>query len=104
MQFLFAVILKAIAALKKVFAFISKEFFLIFVYATLGLLISIISFIVLKYLIPNKVIFESIKSELPTTTFAFSDLYVFIFLFCLAVLCIYLFRVMLGIVQGALLK
>lgn len=104
MQFLFAVILKAIAALKKIFAFISKEFFLIFVYGTLGLVISIISFIVLKYLIPNNTIFENMKSELPPCHIAFSDLYVFGFLYGLAVLCIYLFRVMQGIVQGTLLK
>jgi len=104
MQFLFAVILKVIATLKKIFAFISKEFFLIFVYGTLGLVISTTSFIVLKYLIPNKTIFESIKNELPTCHIAFSDLYVFVFLFGLAVLCIYLFRVMMGIVKGALLK
>lgn len=104
MQFLFAVILKAIATLKKIFAFISKEFFLIFVYGTLGLVISATAFIILKYLVPNKTIFETIKNELPPCHIAFSDLYVFGFLYGLSLFCVYLFRLMQGIVQGTLLK
>jgi hypothetical protein len=104
MQFLFAVILKAVAAIKKFLAFISKEFFLIFVYGIMGGVISFVFFLILKYAIPNKNILTQLRGELPECDMWFKDLYVLVFIYLITVLCIYLFRVLLNIVQTTMLK
>jgi hypothetical protein len=109
MQFLFAVILKAIAALKKVFAFLSKEFFLVFIYIIIGFIISLLTWLLLKFVFPNKEIYLTLETEFKNLKinillFENIDIDIFIFLFVITIACIYLYRVLLTAVQGAVLK
>jgi|694.fasta_scaffold00181_50 hypothetical protein len=101
MQLLLAIVLKIVEAVKKIFAFISKEFFFIFIY---GISCSILTLILwgLLYIFPSNTkynVYANLLSELNN-----SEKLLVAFLFAVSFGCIYLYRLLLAAVQGAVLK
>jgi cell division protein FtsX len=105
MQVIFALFLKISAILKKLFAFLSKEFFLVFIYCVFGAIITLILLVLLKYVFSNNNIYTQLIVELKSlsTEIDAEDL-LLAFLFVASLGCIYLFRLLLSAVQGSLLK
>jgi type II secretory pathway component PulF len=99
MQNLFALIMQASAGLKKLIAFLSKEFFLIFVYVVIGSLLTGAFWLLLVYVFPNKEIYTQLCNELNG-----SKQLVIGFLFAASLGCIYLYRLLLAAVLGTVLK
>jgi type II secretory pathway component PulF len=99
MQNLLALIQQASAGLKKLIAFLSKEFFLLFVYVVIGSLLTGLFWLLLVYVFPNKEIYTQLCNELNG-----SKQLVIGFLFAASFACIYLYRLLLAAVLGAVLK
>lgn len=99
MQFLFALFIKFIAFIKKVIAFLSKEFFLLFIYCVIGSILTLFLWLLLVYGFRNKEIYEHLYAELNGSTKL-----VIAFLYALSLGCIYLYRLLLAAVKGAVLK
>jgi hypothetical protein len=103
---LFAFFLKIAPLIKKLFAFVSKEFFLIFIYFIIGSIITLVLWVLLQYVFCNTEIVKQLTEELNCTT---CEVHCYCkkliaFLFGVSVGCIYLFRLLLAAVQATLLK
>lgn len=99
MEVLLALILKASESAKKIIAFLSKEFLLIFIYGVVGAALTAIVWVLLTYVFPNKEIYPYLVTELQG-----SEKITLLFLYAACIGCIYLFRLLLAAVQANFLK
>lgn len=94
-----ALITKILEGIKKFFVFLSKEFFLIFIYVVTSSVLALLFWVLIKYVFPNKSLYHSLLVELNN-----SEKILVAFLFALSLLLTYLYRLLLAAVQGAVLK
>lgn len=94
-----ALITKILEGIKKIFVFLSKEFFLIFIYVVTSSVLALLFWVLIKYVFPNKSLYHNLLLELNN-----SEKILVAFLFALSLLLTYLYRLLLAAVQGAVLK
>ncbi len=94
-----ALITKILEGIKKFFVFVSKEFFLIFIYVITSSVLALLFWVLIKYVFPNKSLYHNLVMELNN-----SEKLLMVFLFALSLLLTYLYRLLLAAVQGAVLK
>ncbi len=94
-----ALITKILEGIKKFFVFVSKEFFLIFIYVITSSVLALLFWVLIKYVFPNKSLYHNLVTELNN-----SEKLLMVFLFALSLLLTYLYRLLLAAVQGAVLK
>lgn len=94
-----ALITKIGEGIKKFFVFISKEFFLIFMYVITSAVLTLVFWVLIKYIFPNKNLYDNLLAELHN-----SEKWLVAFLFAMSLLFTYLYRLLLAAVQGAVLK
>lgn len=94
-----ALITKILEGIKKFFVFVSKEFFLIFIYVITSSVLALLFWVLIKYIFPNKSLYHNLVMELNN-----SEKLLVVFLFVLSLLLTYLYRLLLAAVQGAVLK
>lgn len=94
-----ALITKILEGIKKIFLFVSKEFFLIFIYVITSSVLALLFWVLIKYVFPNKNLYHNLLMELNN-----SEKLLLAFLFALSLLLTYLYRLLLAAVQSAVLK
>lgn len=94
-----ALITKIGEVIKKFFVFLSKEFFLIFIYVVTSSVLALLFWVLIKYVFPNKNLYHNLVMELNH-----SEKLLMVFLFALSLALTYLYRLLLAAVQGAVLK